>query len=155
MQKSPRPERAREFPGARPRSRRSSRFITEQAKIAQVARKHKIASNPPCGKRRSCGAVDTELKTVKPEDVGIECVCVQGWCWCAIYAILKQKPHNFTTNMLKSYLGTQSSSLSAFMISKTYISAQKPHGRQLNVRQRKCHFLILSFFVQNTCNSTQ
>ena len=38
--------------------------------------KHKTVTNPPCGKRRSRGAVDTELKTVKPEDVGIECVCV-------------------------------------------------------------------------------
>ena len=30
----------------------------------------------------------------------------------AIYAILKQKPYNFTTNMLKVYLSAQASSLS-------------------------------------------
>ena len=34
---------------------------------SDFARKRKIAANPPCGKRRSRGAVDTELKTVKPE----------------------------------------------------------------------------------------
>ena len=38
--------------------------------------KHKTVTNPPCRKCRSHGVVDTELKTVKPEDVGIECVCV-------------------------------------------------------------------------------
>ena len=36
---------------------------------------------------------------------------------------LKQKPYNFTTNMLKAYLSTQASSLSAFVISKTHIDA--------------------------------
>ena len=38
----------------------------------------------------------------------------------AIYAILKQKPYNFTTNTLKAYLSAQASSLSAFVISKTH-----------------------------------
>ena len=52
-----------------------------------------------------------------------------GWHRRAIYAILKQKPYNFTTNMLKAYLSAQASSLSAFVISKTHIVAQKPHGR--------------------------
>jgi len=36
--------------------------------------------------------------------------------------------------MLKAYLSAWSSSLSAFMISKTHISAQKPCGRQLNAK---------------------
>ena len=44
------------------------------------------------------------------------------------------KPYNFTTNMLKAYLSTQPSSLSAIMINKNHIVTQKPHGRQL----RKC-----------------
>ena len=45
----------------------------------------------------------------------------------AIYAILKQKLYNFTTNMLKAYLSSQASSLSAFVISKTHMVARKPH----------------------------
>jgi len=42
--------------------------------------------------------------------------------------------HNFTTNTLKAYLSTQPPSLSAFMISKTHIVAQKLRGRQLNAK---------------------
>ena len=34
---------------------------------SDFARKRKIAANSPCGKRRSRGVVDTELKTVKHE----------------------------------------------------------------------------------------
>ena len=34
---------------------------------SDFAKKRKIAANPLCGKLRSRGAVDTELKTVKPE----------------------------------------------------------------------------------------
>ena len=47
-----------------------------------------------------------------------------------------QKPYNFTTlmNTLKAYLSAQASSLSAFVISKTHIVAQKPRGRQLNAK---------------------
>ena len=59
---------------------------------------------------------------------------MQDWRRRAIYAILKQKPYNFSTNTLKAYLSTQPSSLSAFMISKTHTGAQKPHGRQLNTK---------------------
>ena len=36
--------------------------------------------------------------------------------------------------MLKAYLSAQTSSLSAFVISKTHISGQKPRGRQLNTK---------------------
>ena len=61
---------------------------------------------------------------------------MQGWCRHAIYAILKQKPYNFTTNTLKAYLSAQTSSLSAFVIRKTHISGQKPRGRQLNASVR-------------------
>ena len=71
-----------------------------------------------------------------------------GWCQRAIYAILKQKPYNFTTNTLKAYLSVQASSLSAFVISKTHISGQKPHGRQLNKKvcgSKSAIFVIHSF----------
>ena len=65
---------------------------------------------------------------------------------------LKQKLYNFITNTLKAYLSAQASSLSAFMISKTHTSGQKPRGRQLNakvrVRQQKCDFS--SSFFQTT-----
>ena len=62
----------------------------------------------------------------------------------AVYAILKQKPYNFTTNTLKAYLSVQTSSLSAFVISKTHISGQKPRGGQLNT---KCVVAKVPFFV--------
>ena len=71
---------------------------------------------------------------------------------------LKQKPYNFTTNMLNAYLSPQPSSLSAFMIIKTHTAAQKSHGRQL----AKCAcgnecaiFLILSFFLLRSTSITQ
>ena len=66
-----------------------------------------------------------------------------------IYAILKQKPYYLTTNRLKAYLSIQASSLSAFVISKTHISGQKPRGRQLNTKvcgSESAIFRILSFF---------
>ena len=69
-----------------------------------------------------------------------------------IYAILKQKPYNLTTNTVKAYLSTQSSSLSGFVISKTRISGQKPHRRQVNAKVSGSEIAIfcvlLSFFVQ-------
>ena len=40
---------------------------------------------------------------------------------------------DITTNMLKAYLSTQPSSLTAFMI-KTHTVAQKPRKRQLNTK---------------------
>ena len=64
----------------------------------------------------------------------------------AIYAILKQKPCNFTTNTLKAYLSAQASSLRAFVISKTHISGQKPRRRQLNEKvcgSKSAIFVIL------------
>ena len=60
----------------------------------------------------------------------------------------KQKPYKFTTN---AYLSSHPSSLSAFMISKTNIIAQQPHGRQLNAEMcgiKSAIFAILSFFPQ-------
>ena len=36
-------------------------------KISDFARRHKIAVNPPCGKCRSCGTSDTDVKTIRPE----------------------------------------------------------------------------------------
>ena len=66
--------------------------------------------------------------------------------------ILKQKPYSFTTNTQKAHLSIQASSLSAFVISKTHISGQKPHGRQLNkkVCGTKNAIFVLSFFLQTT-----
>ena len=70
------------------------------------------------------------------------------------YAILKQKPYNFTTNTQKAYLSAQASSLSAFVISKTHISGQKPCGRQINTKvcvSKSAIFVILvTTFVQTT-----
>ena len=65
----------------------------------------------------------------------------------AIYEILKQKPYNFTTNMLKAYLTTQPSSFRASMINNTNTLSQKPCGRQLNTKvygSKKAIFLVLS-----------
>ena len=53
--------------------------------------------------------------------------------------------------MLKAYLSVQASSLSAFAISKTHISGQKPRGRQLNTKvcgHESAIFLILLYFFQ-------
>ena len=52
---------------------------------------------------------------------------MQGWH-------RRTKLYNFTTNTQKAYLSIQASSLSAFVISKTHISGQKPRGRQLNAK---------------------
>ena len=60
--------------------------------------------------------------------------------------------YNFTTNPLKAYLCTQFYFLIRFdlMIRKTHISAQKPHGRQLNgkVRGSECAIFLLSFLFR-------
>ena len=75
---------------------------------------------------------------------------MKGWRRRAIYAILKPKPYNFTTNTQKAYLSAQASSLSAFVISKTHISGQKPRGRQINTKvcvSKSAIFVILSFFL--------
>ena len=66
-----------------------------------------------------------------------------GWRRHAIYATLKEKPYNFTTNMLSAY----SSSLSPFMISKTHISAQKPRRRQLNAKVCGCKSAIFRLYI--------
>ena len=68
-------------------------------------------------------------------------------CRDGAYAILKQNPYNFTTNTLKAYLRAQTSSLSAFVISKTHISGQKPRGRQLNANVCGRESAIFSFFL--------
>ena len=76
------------------------------------------------------------------------------WRWCrrTIYAIIKQKPYNFTTNMLKAYLSAHSSSLSAFIISKTHIVAQKPCRRQLKAKVCSSKSAIsLFFFLLSFC----
>ena len=51
------------------------------------------------------------------------------------------------------YLSAQPSSLSAFMISKTNVGAQKPRGRQLKAKvcgSVSAIFRIPSFLVQTT-----
>ena len=58
--------------------------------------------------------------------------------------IFQQKPYNFTTNTLKAYLSAQAVSSSAFVISKTFISGQKPRRRQLSP---KVGVAKVSFFV--------
>ena len=77
---------------------------------------------------------------------------MQGWRRRAIYAILEQKPYNFTTNTLKAYLSAQASSLSAFVIHKTHTSGQKPHGRQLNIKvygsESAIFRILLSFLLR-------
>ena len=76
----------------------------------------------------------------------VDSLCRDGADTQYVYTILKQKPHNFTTNMLKAYLHTQASSLSAFVINKTHIVTQKPRGRQLNAKvcgSKNAIFLIL------------
>ena len=63
---------------------------------------------------------------------------------------------NFTTNTQKAYLSVQASSLSAFLISKTHISGQKPRGRQLNTKvcgSKSTIFLILSSLRLFSCFS--
>ena len=90
------------------------------------------------------------------------------WTWRSvdslcrnIYAILKQKPYNFTINILKVYLSSQTSCLSVFVISKTYISGQKPRGRQPNAKVCSSKsaifvfFLYYNHFVQTTISCKQ
>ena len=66
------------------------------------------------------------------------------------------------TNTQKAYLSIQASSLSAFVISKTYTNGQKLRGRQLN--KTMCgsksaifvilsSFFFLSFFLQTTLSN--
>ena len=49
--------------------------------------------------------------------------------------------------MLKAYLSVQASSLSAFAISKTHTSGQKPRGRQLNTKVAVMKVLFFLFFL--------
>ena len=67
---------------------------------------------------------------------------------------LRQKPYNFTTgiNTLKAYLSAQMSSLSAFVISKTDIVAQKSCGRQLSTKV--CGIESAQFFVLYNISQT-
>ena len=58
--------------------------------------------------------------------------------------ILKQTPYNLTTNRL---ISAQTSSLSAFMISNSHITGQKPHGRQLNAKGCSSESAIVSLFL--------
>ena len=83
----------------------------------------------------------------------VDSLCRDGVDTQYTYAILKQKPYNFTTNSLKAYLSAQASSLSAFLISKAHISGQKPRGRQLNKKgcgSESAIFRILCFFLVKT-----
>ena len=53
---------------------------------------------------------------------------------CITEQLLKRKWYNFATKILQAFLSAQASSLSAFVISKTRIVAQKPQGRQLTAK---------------------
>ena len=67
----------------------------------------------------------------------------------AIYAI-KQKPYNFTTNTLKAYLSAQTSSLSAFMISKTHIGKCPSYETQTRlIDWRKVVAFNVRFYCMN------
>ena len=78
---------------------------------------------------------------------------MQGWRRRAMYAILKQTPYTFTTKTLKAYLSASSSSLSAFMISKTHIyRCRKATRKKLNAKvcsSKSAVFVILSSLFNN------
>ena len=67
---------------------------------------------------------------------------------------VKEKPYKSTTNMLKAYLSTQPSPLSAFMISTTCGVAQKPRGKQFNKKvcssESTINFLLFCLFYSTT-----
>ena len=64
-----------------------------------------------------------------------------------VCTILKQKPQNFTTNTLKAYLCAQASTLSAFVITKTHVVAQKPRRGQLNAKVCSSESALFVFFL--------
>ena len=67
--------------------------------------------------------------------------------------IYEQKTYNFTMkNVLKAYLSAQASSLSAFVISKTHIVAQKPHGRQPSTKVCGSKVPFFLFFLHSAFN---
>ena len=66
----------------------------------------------------TCNLVESAMCRICCEDRMVTC-----WHGLPMYATLKRKPCNFTTNTLKAYLSAQPSCLSAFMISKTHIVA--------------------------------
>ena len=81
------------------------------------------------------------------------CLWQQGWRRHAIYAILKQKPCNFSTITQNAYLRTQSCSLSALRVydqqdSYKCSKATRMTAKHKSVRQRKCHFF--SFLLVKT-----
>ena len=69
---------------------------------------------------------------------------------------LKQKPYNFTTIMLRTYLSTQGSVLSASVINKTHTSGQKLCGIQPNAKVCGSESAIfhLSFLLRPLCSTT-
>ena len=74
----------------------------------------------------SVATYQLRMANIKREVENRETLCRDGVDTQYVFAIIKQKPYNLTTNMLKAYLSTKASSLSAFMISKTHRVAQKP-----------------------------
>ena len=63
---------------------------------------------------------------------------------CKDGADMQYMLYNVTTNMLKAYLSSHPSSLSAFMVSKTHMVAKKPCRRQLNTRA--CDIILMTHF---------
>ena len=72
--------------------------------------------------------------------------------WRHILKGRRGQPYNFATNMLKVYLSTQTSSLSAFVIWKTHTVAKKSRGRQLN--PKVCGVTVICVPPVNVCPQT-
>lgn len=67
--------------------------------------------------------------------------------WRHILKGRRGEPYNFATNMVKVYLSTHTSSLSAFVIWKTHTVAKKSRGRQLNAKVCGMEVPFFWFFV--------
>ena len=85
--------------------------------------------------------------------MSIERYVIISESWYTLYVGMVQMSKS-RINILKVYLNAQSSSLSAFMICKIRIVAQKPHGRQLNAEvcgsESAIFVILLSFFIMTT-----
>ena len=76
-------------------------------------------------------------------------------CWVAPMRNICNTSYNFNTNTLKAYLSAQASSLSAFVISKTHISGQKPRGRQLNAKVCGISLHLFTLQLQSSVKTMQ
>ena len=81
-----------------------------------------------------CGASVRELYGALSCREPVDSLCRDGADAQYMQYLSKSRITSPCTNMLIAYLSAQASSLSAFVISKTLISGQKPRGRQLNAK---------------------